>query len=207
MTISLRVDLQTIAGLIQSKEKVLDLGCGNGELLRYLIDTRQIKGRGIELSEEGVLACVHRELSVRQGDLHEGLKDYPNQSFDTVILSQTLPYLDNPAFVIGEILRVGKRAIVSFPNWGHWRCRLGFLLTGYTQSVPGFPQPWEASPRARPMTVRDFGTFCKRHGFKITTQIYLQGDKQIPVRKDKNLRATIAIFELKTVTVIKPVAR
>ena len=193
----LRPDLLAIARLIQPGEKVLDLGCGDGTLLRYLLDGYHISGRGIELSEAGVLACVRKGLSVRQGDLDEGLGDYPNRSFDTVILSQTLPYLDDPTFIIAEMLRVGSRAIVSFPNWGHWRCRLGLLLTGRIPLSPGLLQPWDTPPRARPLTVRDFGDFCARQEIQITTQIYLQGERHIPVRRDKNLRATVAIFELK----------
>lgn len=196
-TLTLRPDLLAIAELIQPKEKVLDLGCGDGELLRCLIDTHHITGRGIELSEEGVLACVRKGLSVRQGNLHEGLGDYPDQSFQTVILSQTLPYLNDPAFIIREMLRVGSRAIVSFPNWGHWRCRLSLLLTGRTPIAPGLPQSWDTPPRARPLTVRDFGEFCAAQGIHINQEIYLQGSRRIPVRRDKNLRATIAIFELK----------
>lgn len=194
---SLRIDLLAIADLIQPQEKVLDLGCDDGELLRHLIDTRQITGRGVELSEEGVLACVHRGLSVRQGDLQEGLSDYPNGSFDTIILSQTLPFLDNPAFIIREMLRVGKRAVVSFPNWGHWQCRLGFLLTGHTQIPPDFDYQWDEAPRARPLTVGDFGRFCTHHEFHITQQIYFRGQTSLPNRIDKNLRATVAIFELR----------
>lgn len=197
LTNFLRPDLLAIAELIKPREKVLDLGCGDGDLLRYLIDTHQITGRGVELSEEGVLSCVRKGLSVRQGNLHEGLGDYPDRSFNTVILSQTLPYLNDPAFIIGEMLRVGSRAIVSFPNWGHWRCRLSLLLTGRTPVAPGLPQPWDASPRARPLTIRDFGEFCVQHGIQITRQIFLQGPHRIPARFDKNLRATVAIFELK----------
>jgi methionine biosynthesis protein MetW len=196
-TLTLRPDLLAVAELIQPGEKVLDLGCGDGTLLRYLLDTYQITGRGIELSEVGVLACVSKGLSVRQGDLQEGLDDYPDESFQTVILSQTLPYLDDPAFIIHEMLRVGRRAIVSFPNWGHWRCRLSLLLTGRTPIAPGLPQPWAAPPRARSLTVRDFGEFCLTHDIKVASEIYLQGARRIPVRSDKNLRATVAIFELK----------
>jgi methionine biosynthesis protein MetW len=193
---SLRADLRAIAGLIRPGEKVLDLGCGDGTLLRYLTDTRQITGRGIEISEPGVLACVRRGLSVRQGNLEEGLGDYPDGSFDTVILSQTLPYLNNPDFILREMLRVGRRAIVSFANWGHWRCRLSLLLTGRAPMAPGLPQAWYASPRARPLTVRDFRLFCSQHGMRITTEIYLDGERRITVRRGKNLLATIAVFEL-----------
>ena len=193
----LRPDLAAIAELIKPGEKVLDLGCGDGVLLRYLIDGYQIKGRGIELSEAGVLSCVKRGLSVRQGNLDEGLGDYPDKSFDTVILSQTLPFLDDIDLILQEMLRVGQRAIVSFPNWGHWRCRVSLLLTGRTPVAPGLPQPWASNPRPRSMTVRDFGEHCQQHGIRITQQIYLQGPHRIPVRRDKNLRATVAIFELK----------
>jgi methionine biosynthesis protein MetW len=194
---SLRPDLLAIAELIQAGEKVLDLGCGDGALLRYLINRYQIKGRGIELSEQGVLTCVKRGLSVRQGNLDEGLGDYPDKSFDSVILSQTLPFLDDIDLILREMLRVGHRAIVSFPNWGHWRCRVSLLLTGRVPIAPGLPQPWTSNPRARPLTVRDFGDYCQQRGIHITRQIYLQGPHRIPVRRDKNLRATIAIFELK----------
>ena len=195
--IELRADLVAVAELVNPNEKVLDLGCGDGILLRHLIDTKQITGRGVELTEAGVLACVRRGVSVRQGDLHEGLGDYPDASFDTVILSYTIPYLNDPAFVVKEMLRVGTRAIVSFPNWGHWRCRLSLLLTGRMPITPGLPQPWDSSPRARPLTVRDFGEFSERNGIRITQEIYLQGARRIPVRRDKNLRATTAIFELR----------
>ncbi len=195
---SLRADLRAIAELIRPGEKVLDLGCGDGTLLRHLTDMHQITGRGIEISEPGVLACVRKGLSVRQGNLEEGLSDYPDGSFDTVILSQTLPYLNNPAFIIREMLRVGRRAIVSFANWGHWRCRLSLLLTGRAPMAPGLPQPWHAAPRARPLTVHDFSDFCAQQNMRITNEVYLAGEgrKLSATRGNHNLRATTAIFEL-----------
>jgi methionine biosynthesis protein MetW len=193
---ALRADLRAIAELIRPAEKVLDLGCGDGTLLRHLTDTRQITGRGIEISEPAVLACVRKGLSVRQGNLEEGLRDYPEGAFDTVILSQTLPYLNHPDFIIQEMLRVGRRAIVSFANWGHWRCRLSLLLTGRAPIAPGLPQPWHAAPRARPLTVSDFCSFCSQHRMRIAREIYLNGENPIAVQSSKNLLATIAVFEL-----------
>jgi methionine biosynthesis protein MetW len=194
--IHLRADLQVIAALIETGEKVLDLGCGDGTLLRHLLDTRAITGRGIEIDEASVLACVRRGVSVRQGNLQEGLHDYPAGSFDSAVLSQTLPYLNDPAFIIREMLRVSERAIVSFPNWGYWRCRLAFLLTGRIPQAPDLPQPWYLPPRARLLTGRDFSEFCTRHGFHNHQTIYLQGRQRIPDRIDKHLRATTVIFVL-----------
>ena len=196
-TIQLRPDLLAVAGLIQPGEKVLDLGCGDGILLRFLRDTKQVQGRGVELTEAGVFSCVSKGLSVRQGNLQEGLVDYPNGSFNTVVLSQTLPFLNDPDFIIREMLRVGQRAIVSFANWGHWRCRLSMLLSGRFPTAADLPQHWHQAPRVRPLTVRDFGDFCVEHGFRINAEIYLQGDRRIPARKTKNLQATTAIFELR----------
>jgi methionine biosynthesis protein MetW len=189
--------LLAIAALLRPGEKVLDLGCGDGQLLRYVRDELHIMGRGIELSESGVLACVRRGLSVRQGNLHEGLGDYPAAAFDTVILSQTLPYLNDPEFIVREMLRVGRRAIVGFANWGHWRCRLSLLLTGRMPVARDLPQPWFGAPRIRPITVRDFGDFCTQRGIRVTTEIYLSGAHRVPAWRIKNLLATTAIFELR----------
>ena len=193
----LRADLGVIANLIEPGEKVLDLGCGDGSLLRHLIDTKHIVGRGVEISEAKVLACVRNGVTVRQGDLHEELRDYPDGSFDTVILSYTLPYLNDPALIVTNMLRVGRRALVSFPNWGHWRCRLSLLLTGHMPSAPGDIQAWNEPPRARGLTVADFTTFCAAHQVRIATATYLQGTRRVPDRFDTNLRATWAVFELK----------
>ena len=192
----MRADLLAVAGLVRESEKVLDLGCGDGILLRYLSDTLNVVGRGIELSEEGVLACVHKGLSVRQGNLDEGLSDYPDGSFDTVILSNTLPYLDNPANILKEMLRVGQRAIVSFPNWGYWRCRLALLLTGRTPTPPGQLADWNGSPRPRPLTLGDFESFCIQNRMSITRSIYLNGERRMRWEYGRNLRTTMAIYEL-----------
>lgn len=195
---ALRPDLQAVADLAPAGAKVLDLGCGDGALLDYLVRHKQATGRGIELSEAGVMACVRRGLSVRQGPLEEGLADYPAASFDVVILSQTLPFLDDPAAILGEMLRVGRSALVSFPNWGHWRCRLELLLTGRVPLAPDLPQHWYAAPRWQAVSITDFAQFCQRVGIDITAEIYLDRGRRVRIIKVKNLLATTAVFRLET---------
>jgi methionine biosynthesis protein MetW len=193
---TLRPDLAAVAQLIPDKVKVLDLGCGDGELLEYLIRHKGAKGRGIELSEQGVLACVRRGLSVRQGNLNEGLADYPDRSFDYVVLSQTLPFLSDARRILLEMLRVGKRAVVSFPNWGHWRCRLELLLTGRMPEPPGLPQPWYEAPRWQAFTVTDFARFCRLLDVRVVEAVYLSNGRRIHVGHGKNLLTTTAVFAL-----------
>ena len=192
----LRPDLQVIADLIDPSTKVLDLGCGTGELLEYLIENKKVRGKGIEISEAGVLACMTKGLSVRQGNLQEGLADYPTHSMDTVVLSQTLPFLDNPTAVIQEMLRVGKHAIVSLPNWGHWRCRLELLLTGRIPQAVDLPQSWYSVPRWQAFTIADFGLFCREIGVNIRHEVYLAQGRKLDAPRFKNLMATTAIFVL-----------
>lgn len=193
---ALRPDLEVIAEIIPERVSVLDLGCGDGALLDYLVYHKRIKGRGIELSERNILTCIRRGLSVRQGNLQEGLADYPNKSFDYVILAQTLPFLDDPAMIINEMLRVGHHAVVSFSNWGYWRCRIGYLLGGRIPMAADLPQAWYAAPRWQAFTVTDFGDFCKGLGVKITMQIYLSGKRRLGRRRYKNLLSRTAVFVL-----------
>lgn len=192
----LRPDLRAIADLVDPATRVLDIGCGDGALLEYLRDRKQVRGRGIELTEAGVLACVRRGLSVRQGNVQEGLADYPDQSFDSVILSQTLPFLDDPAMVLGEMLRVGRTAIVSFSNWGHWRCRLELLFTGRIPVAVDLPQQWYESPRRQPFSVTDFARFCREVDIEIDRQIYMNRGVRIRTGRFKNLLSTTAVFTL-----------
>jgi len=197
--IVLRPDLQAITEVIPRNVRVLDLGCGDGALLEYLINEKSIKGRGIELSEEDILICVRRGLSVRQGNLEEGLADYPNASFDYVILSQTLPFLDDPAFILREMLRVGQCAVISFSNWGYWRCRLELLFTGRIPQAPDLPQRWYEAPRWQAFTITDFGRFARQFGVRISQQIYLSGQRRLRRTRYKNLLATTAVFVLEKV--------
>jgi methionine biosynthesis protein MetW len=195
-TIKLRPDLLALANLIHTHEKVLDLGCGDGSLLFYLQNEKSAKTRGVELHEKGVLACIERGVSVRQGNLHEGLDDYPDQAFDAVILSHTLPYINNPAGTLREMLRVGQRAIITFPNFGYWRYRLELLILGRMPNPPELPSPWEKGPRPRPMTIYDFEFLCAREGIPIDKTIYLYHGKKIDPRWGQNLRASSVIFVL-----------
>ncbi len=194
--VSLRSDLLVIADLVPGQVRVLDLGCGDGALLEYLVREKGVTGRGVELGESGILTCMRRGLSVRQGNLEEGLADYPEASFDYVILSQTLPFLDDPAMIVQEMLRVGRQAIVSFPNWGYWRCRLGLLLTGRIPRASDLPEHWHDAPRWQAFTVADFGDFCQRLGVRITHERYLAHSRRLKSFRYKNLRATTAVFTL-----------
>jgi methionine biosynthesis protein MetW len=163
-------------------------------VLAFLVGRREVRGRGIEIGEDGVLACVRRGLSVRQGNLEEGLADYPTGSFDYVILSQTLPFLDDPLMILDEMLRVGRRAIVSLPNWGYWRSRLSFLLRGRIPPAPDYPQPWHVAPRWQALTISDFTHLCRKQNIVIQQQHYLSSARRISLLP--NLLAQTAVFVL-----------
>ncbi|MFN4294967.1 MAG: methionine biosynthesis protein MetW [Thermoflexales bacterium] len=184
-----RPDLDAIVALVPPKARVLDLGCGDGELLARLIHERQVLARGVELSEANVRACIARGLSVRQGNIEEGLADYPDGAFDYVILSQTLAYLDHPTSVVSEMLRVGRRAVISFENAGYWRTRWR-MLRG--QGVGGDLCSGEA--RARAITLPQFEALTACVQAQIESVRLFAGDK--PVRAFPTWQARIAIYVL-----------
>lgn len=162
-----RVDLALVAELVERGAKVLDVGCGDGELLRLLAETRDVDGRGIELSREGVNEGVAKGLAVIQGDADTDLADYPDDAFDYVILSQTLQATRHPREVLEHMLRIGSRAIVSFPNFGHWRVRLQLLLFGQMPQTDILPHSWYDTPNIHHCTIKDFVQLCHEIGAKM----------------------------------------
>jgi methionine biosynthesis protein MetW len=151
-----RVDLVLVAEMVTKGARVLDVGCGDGKLLRLLGETRGIDGRGIEISREGVNDCVAKGLAVIQGDADVDLADYPDDTFDYVILSQTLQATRRPRWVLEQMLRIGRHAIVSFPNFGHWRIRLEILSRGRMPVTDNLPESWYDTPNIHLCTIRDF---------------------------------------------------
>jgi homoserine O-acetyltransferase len=189
-----RVDYELIESLIESGSTVLDIGCGDGELLANLTVDKNIKGEGIELQQELVLACIKRGIPVIQHDVEKGLENYSNDSIDYVILSQTVQTLRDPEKVFKELLRVGKKVIVSFPNFAHWRCRAQLFFLGKSPVTPGLPYTWHNSPNKHFLSLKDFDEFCKSLAVKVENKIPLIKTSISPVNFAPNLFAEQAIY-------------
>lgn len=192
-----RFDYQVILDLVDNNSKVLDLGCGDGELLSRLKTDKKCLVRGVEISSEGVSQCLKKGLAVYQGDLTEGLKDYRDKSFDYVVLSYTLQELMRPAVVIKEILRIGKKIIVSFPNFGNWKIRAYLLLKGQMPKSKILPFEWYNSPNIHLITIKDFRIFCSEQKINILKEIPINLDKrfnQFIVNLMPNLFAQFVIY-------------
>jgi methionine biosynthesis protein MetW len=162
-----RLDLVVVANMVEPGSRVLDVGCGDGELLQLLTDTRNVDGRGIEISRDGVNACVAKGLAVIQGDADTDLADYPDNTFDYVILSQTLQATRRPRWVLEQLLRIGRHAIVSFPNFGHWRIRGQLLWNGRMPITKNLPVNWYDTPNIHFCTIRDFVELTRDMDVKI----------------------------------------
>jgi methionine biosynthesis protein MetW len=168
-----RVDLVLVADMVERDARVLDVGCGDGELLRLLTETRGVDGRGIEISREGVNECVAKGLAVIQGDADTDLADYPDDAFDYVILSQTLQATRHPRVVLEHMLRIGRRAIVSFPNFGHWQVRAQLLFAGHMPQTDILPYSWYDTPNIHHCTIKDFRQLCTAIGVKMERAVAL----------------------------------
>ncbi len=170
-----RVDLLLVADMIEKGARVLDVGCGDGALLKTLIENRGVDARGIELSQAGVNSCVAQGLSVIQGDADTDLAAYPDGSFDYAVLSQTLQATRNPRVVLEHLLRIGRRAIVSFPNFGHWRVRTSLLFGGRMPVTENLSYAWYETPNIHFCTIRDFVDLCDTVGAQIEDGVALNG--------------------------------
>lgn len=190
--------------MVEPGSRVLDVGCGDGSLLQLLSDTKAIDGRGIELERERVNACVKRGLSVIQGDADQDLQDYPDQAFDYAILSLTIQATRQPKDVLENLLRIGRRAIVSFPNFGHWSIRAGLLLSGRMPQTPNLPDTWYASPNAHLCTIKDFSDLCQVVDAKVEEAVaFNTSGRRLPIGKSlslQNLFGEKAVFRLRAKT-------
>jgi methionine biosynthesis protein MetW len=195
-----REDFKEILRLVRPASRVLDVGCGEGALLELLAREKQVDGRGIEIGAAGVSACLARGVAVVQGDADRDLDDFPEGSFDYAILSQTLQAVLQPRHVLGQLLRIADQAIVSLPNFGHWRVRLDLLAKGRMPVTGALPEPWWATSNIHLCTLRDFTTLCAELGIQIEACAALGGGKPArpidPARALENWRAEAALFVL-----------
>jgi methionine biosynthesis protein MetW len=168
-----RLDFLLVAGMVEPGSRVLDIGSGDGELLALLRDRRGVDGRGIELSREGVSQCLAKGLPVIQGDADTDLADYPDDAFDYVILSQTIQATRQPRVVLEHLLRIGRRAIVTFPNFGHWRVRVDLAVRGRMPVNENMPYSWYDTPNIHFCTIRDFVALCGEVGAQIERAVAL----------------------------------
>jgi len=195
-----RVDLLVVGDMVQPGARVLDVGCGDGALLQLLADTKNVDGRGIEVSRERVNACVARGLSVIQGDADRDLADYPDGAFDYAILSLTIQATRLPKTVLQQLLRIGRSAIVSFPNFGHWQVRARLAFTGRMPVTENLPEAWYVSPNAHLCTIKDFADLCRMAGARVERAVAFNASGQqlgtwIPLTVH-NLMGEKAVFML-----------
>lgn len=194
----IRYDLQIVASWIEPGSKVLGLGCGEGNLLYFLKKNKQVTCTGIEINEARVAACIEKGLTVLQGDINEEVLDYPDDVFDYVILSQTLQQIYEPSQLFRSMLRIGKRGIVSFPNFSHWSIRMQLFFKGYAPITKQLPYEWHNTPNIRVITIKDFRKYAKDVGFRIIKEVAINTNNQERsgniIRFLPNLRATYGIF-------------
>ena len=196
----MKQEFKIISSLIENNSKILDVGCGNGELMKYILDNISNNIRGLEISKENVQSCIEKGLTVIEGNAELDLGQFPNKSFSYVILSQTLQAFLNPEKVLYELLRVGKKAIVTIPNFGHWKVRIDLLFKGTMPVTENLPNEWYNTPNLHMCTIKDFVNFCNKRDLKLTKSISLSGKEVSYITKKnlnyKNLSSELGIFEI-----------
>ena len=194
----MKLEFKIIANLIEKNTRVLDVGCGDGTLMEFLKDNNKIDIRGIEISKSNVQKCIGKGLTVIEGDAEKDLSQFPDRSFDFVILSQTLQAFLNPEKVISELLRVGKKAIVTIPNFGYWKVRLHLLTKGTMPITRTLPDEWYNTPNLHMCSIKDFFNFCENRKINLYKSIALQNLKSSVITNSnltlKNLTAVLGIF-------------
>lgn len=187
-----RRDYATIGDIIEPRSRVLDLGCGDGALLEWLMKNKSVDARGVELDGALVQQAIAKGASVYQGDIAQSLADYPDQAFDYVILTQTLQQVEQPLKILRDMLRVGRQMVVGFPNFGHWSVRLALLWDGRAPRTSLFPYEWHESPNIHVLTVRDFEALVQKERWKVPHRIFLAGQRN--VKTMPNLMAEVAVY-------------
>ena len=188
-----RSDFDVIAGWVQPGERVLDLGCGEGELLRRLIEVRGVRGWGVEIDVDKVIAAIGNGINVIQSDLETGLADFEDGAFEHVILSQTLQAMRNTEAIVTEMLRVGREAVVSFPNFGYWKHRRD-ILGGHMPVSEDLPYQWYDTPNIHLCTIADFDDFCARRD--ITVKERKVFDNEVEILEEQNYLGSVAVYRI-----------
>lgn len=178
--------------MVTEGASVLDLGCGEGDLLYLLEKEKKVNGQGIELSEQAIYSCVAKGLSVHHGDIDSGLSEYGDRSFDYVILNESLQQVYNPDNIVNEALRVGRKVIVGFPNFGYYPVRLQVFFGGITPVTPSLPYMWYNTPNVHFISIKDFRQYCEKRGFKVLESAFIRKDRVTIILP--NLFADTAIF-------------
>tara|TARA_B100001996_G_scaffold66806_1_gene48535 strand:+ start:178 stop:774 length:597 start_codon:yes stop_codon:yes gene_type:complete len=197
----MKKEFQIISELIENKTRVLDVGCGDGTLMKFLKDKKNVDTRGLEISKNNVQSCISKGLSIIEGNAEKDLHQFPNLSFDYVVLSQTLQAFYNPENVIDDLLRVANKAIVTIPNFGYWKVRMHLLFKGTMPVTKALPNQWYNTPNLHMCSIKDFFNFCSNKKIELYKSIALNGEKTSIINKEniniKNISSELGVFLIK----------